>query len=200
MTDDSAFKKQIRARMAETGEKYTVARRMVIAGRDPGQPPVVLRVYLSPHVDLELTAEAGRVYAAADEQGRREMAGRLLADQIEVAGFEEARVAAGSKIVTDQELRAEAEAAEDAAIRGAVQRGIERAVGLSAVEVGRAADRLRVDIRAARPILLAGQRGAEADRLRGEMEELTGRRVRLDIWEVPGPQEGPESEGSGRVG
>ncbi len=33
---------------------------------------------------------------------------------------------------------------------------------------------------------LAGRRGAEADRLRGEMEELTGRRVRLDILEVPG--------------
>ena len=33
MTDDSALKKQVRARMAETGEKYTVARRMVIAGR-----------------------------------------------------------------------------------------------------------------------------------------------------------------------
>ena len=107
MTDDSAFKKQVRARMAETGENYTTARRMVIAGRDPGQPPVVVRVYLNPHVDLELTAEAGRAYAAADEQGRRELAGRLLADQIEVAGSGEARVAAGSKIVTDQELRAE---------------------------------------------------------------------------------------------
>jgi ribosomal protein S3 len=31
VTDDSAFKQQVRARMAETGEKYTVARRMVIA-------------------------------------------------------------------------------------------------------------------------------------------------------------------------
>ena len=30
MTDDSAFKRQVRARMAETGEKYTVARRTVI--------------------------------------------------------------------------------------------------------------------------------------------------------------------------
>jgi KH domain len=190
VTDDSAFKKQVRARMAETGEKYTVARRMVIAGRDPGQPPVVLRVYLNPHVDLELTAAEGRAYAAADEQGRCEMADQLLADQIEVAGSGEARVAAGSKIVTDQELGAEAEAAEDAAIRGAVQRGVDRAVGVSAVEVGRAADRLRVSIRATRPILLAGRRGAEADRLRGELEELTGKRVRLDIWEVPAPQEG----------
>jgi hypothetical protein len=200
VTDDSAFKKQVRARMAETGEKYTVARRMVIAGRDPGQPPMVLRVYLNPHVDVELTAEAGRAYAAADERGRREMAGRLLADQIELAGPGEARVAAGSKVVADQELGAGAEAAEDAAIRGAVQRGIDRAVGVSAVEVGRAAGQLRVSIRAARPILLAGHRGAEADRLRGELEELAGRRVRLDIWEVPGPQEGPGSEGSGRAG
>lgn len=30
MTDDSAFKRQVRSRMAETGEKYTVARRTVI--------------------------------------------------------------------------------------------------------------------------------------------------------------------------
>jgi hypothetical protein len=179
VTDDSAFKKQVRARMAETGEKYTEARRMVIAGREPGESSTVLRVYLNSHVDVELTAEAGRAYAAADEQGRREMAGRLLADQLEVAD---------SKIVTDQELRAEAEAEEDAAIRGVVQRGIERVVGVSAVEVGLAADQVRVDIRATRPILLVGPRGAEADRLRGELEELTGRRVRLDIWEVPGPQ------------
>ena len=56
MTDNSAFKNQVRARMAETGEKYPVARRMVIAGHDPGQPPVILRVYLNPYVDLKLTA------------------------------------------------------------------------------------------------------------------------------------------------
>jgi hypothetical protein len=32
VTDNSAFKHQVRARMAETGEKYTLARRKVIAG------------------------------------------------------------------------------------------------------------------------------------------------------------------------
>jgi hypothetical protein len=58
VTDDGAFKKQVRARMAQTGEKYTVTRRVVTADHDPGQPPVVLRVYLNPHVDMELTAEA----------------------------------------------------------------------------------------------------------------------------------------------
>ncbi len=198
MTDDSAFKKQVRARMAETGEKYTVARRMVLAGEDLGQPPPVLRVYLNPFVDLDLTAEASRAYAAADEQGRRQMAGRILADQIEVTGSGKAPVAAGSKVVTDEERHAEAELAQDAAIRGVVQGGIDRAVGVSAVKVDRRADRIRVSIRAARPILLAGQRGAEADRLRGELEELTGTRVQLDIWQVPGPQDGPGSEGSRR--
>jgi hypothetical protein len=48
VTEDSAFKKQVRARMAETGEKYTVARRMVPAlapgphQRPGGSPPVSL--------------------------------------------------------------------------------------------------------------------------------------------------------------
>jgi KH domain len=184
VTDDSAFKKQVRALMAETGEKYTVARRKVISEHDPVQAPVTLRVHLASHVDLEVTAQTARAYTAADEQGRREMANRLLADHIEVAGLEEAQVAAGSKIV---DLRVEAEAAEDTAIHAAVQRGIDRAVGVSAVEVGRTAGQLRVSIRAVRPILLAGRLGAEADRLRAELEELTGRRVQLDIGEERGP-------------
>jgi hypothetical protein len=90
VTDDSAFKKQVRARMAETGENYTIARRAVIAARDPGgRWPVALRVYLNPYVDLELTTEA------ADEQGRGDMANRLLADHIELAGSGEAGAAAG---------------------------------------------------------------------------------------------------------
>jgi hypothetical protein len=184
VTDDSAFKKQVRARMAETGEKYTAARREVAAGRGADRPPAVLRVYLNPQVDLELTAEAGRAYAAADEQGRREMAARLLADRIGSAGFEAAGIGTGSAIVPDPEPPAGPEAAQDAAIRGVVQRSVDRAVGVSAVEVGRSADLLRVDVHAARPVLLAGPRGAEADRLRGELEELIGSRVRLNLWQA----------------
>lgn len=182
MTDDSAFKRQVRARMAETGEKYTVARRMVIAGRDPGRPPAVLRVYLNPHVDLELTAEAGRAYAAADEPGRRDMAGRLLADHIEVAGSE-AGVTAGSEIMTVQALRIEE-------IGEVVRRRIGRAAGVSAVAVGGDLDQVRVDIEAARPGVVSGHGGAEAGRLRAELEELTGKPVLLSIGE-PGPKQGP---------
>lgn len=89
----------------------------------------------------------------------------------------------------------------DAAIRDAVQRSIERAVGLSAVEVDLAPDRVHVTIRAARPGVAWGflspapeegaWRESGAEQLRGELEELTGCRVRLDILQVPGAQERP---------
>jgi hypothetical protein len=183
VTDDSAFKKQVRARMAETGEKYTVARRLVIAG-PPDQPPVALRVYLNPHVDLELTDEAARAYAAADERGRRDMANRLLADHIELAGSEEAGVAAGSEIRTVQAQRIDE-------INEMVRRRIGQAAGVSAVGIGGDLDQVRVDIRAARPGVVFGHGGAEADRLRAELEELTGKPVLLNMRDDPGPPERP---------
>lgn len=104
MTDDSAFKIQVRARMTENGEKYTVARRMVIA---------------------------------------------------------------------------------EAAVHLAVQRAVERAAGVSAVNIDVAADPVRVSIHTAQPGIVIGRRGAEADRIRGNLEELTGKRVQLYILEVP---------------
>jgi hypothetical protein len=183
VTDDSAFKKQVRARMAETGENYTTARRMVIAGRDPGQPPVALRVYLNPHVDLELTDEAARAYAAADEPGRREMASRLLADHIEMAGAGEAGVAAGSEIVTVQDLRI-------GEIADAIHRRIPRAAGVATIAVSGDLDHVRVAIQAARPGVVSGHGGAELDRLRAELEELTGKPVQLNMMKYDGPPEG----------
>jgi hypothetical protein len=190
VTEDSAFKKQVRARMEQTGEKYTTARRMVIAGRDPGRPPVVLRVFLNPHVDLELTGEAARAYAAAGEPGRREMANRLLADHIEMAGSGEAGVAAGSEIMTVQALRIEE-------IGELVRRRIGRAAGVSAVAVGGDVDHVWVDIEAARPGVVSGHGGAGAGRLRAELEELTGKPVQLNMLVKPGPQEGPGMQGPG---
>jgi KH domain len=183
VTDDSAFKKQVRARMAETGENYTTARRMVIAGRDPGQPPVALRVYLNPHVDLGLTHETARAYAAADEQGQRDMANRLLADHIEMAGAGEAEVTAGSEIVTVQDLRIEE-------IADAVHRRIPRAAGITTMAVSRDLDQVRVDIQAARPGVAFGHGGAALDRLRAELEELTGKPVMLNMLKDPGPPKG----------
>ena len=177
MTDDSAFKKQVRTRMAETGENYTVARRAVIAGRDPGQPPVALRVYLSPHVDLALTDETARAYAAADEQGQRDMANRLLAGHIELAGIEEAGIAAGSELETVQDLLIDE-------IADAIHRRIPRAAGIGNMAVWSGdLDRVKIDIHARRPGLVHGHGHAEFDRLRAELEELTGRPVQLNILE-----------------
>jgi len=189
VTDDSAFKKQVRGRMAETGEKYTVARRMIIAARDPGQPPVTLRVYLNPHIDLELPDEAARAYMAADEPGQRDIASQLLADHIEMAGAQEAGAAAGSEIMTVQALRIEQ-------IGEVVRQRIGRAAGVSAVTVGPDLDQVRVDIEAARPGVVHGHGGAEASRLRAELEQLTGRPVLLNLVS-PDQREGSGDAGQG---
>ena len=65
--------------------------------------------------------------------------------------------------------------------------GMERA-GIAKVEIERTRDRVRVDIHTARPGIVIGRRGAEADRIRGELEKLTGKQVQLNILEVKNPE------------
>jgi small subunit ribosomal protein S3 len=76
---------------------------------------------------------------------------------------------------------------EDVAIRRLLSKGMERA-GISRVEIERTRDRVRVDIHTARPGIVIGRRGAEADRIRGELEKLTGKQVQLNILEVKNPE------------
>ncbi|MFC5065687.1 30S ribosomal protein S3 [Actinomycetospora atypica] len=77
--------------------------------------------------------------------------------------------------------------AEDVKIRRMLSKGMERA-GISKVEIERTRDRVRVDIHTARPGIVIGRRGAEADRLRGNLEKLTGKQVQLNILEVKGAE------------
>ena len=77
--------------------------------------------------------------------------------------------------------------AEDVAIRKMLQKGMERA-GISKVEIERTRDRVRVDIHTARPGIVIGRRGAEADRIRGDLEKLTGKQIQLNILEVRNPE------------
>ncbi len=76
---------------------------------------------------------------------------------------------------------------EDVAIRKLMTTGMERA-GISKVEIERTRDRVRVDIHTARPGIVIGRRGAEAERIRGELEKLTGKQVQLNILEVKNPE------------
>ncbi len=54
----------------------------------------------------------------------------------------------------------------------------------------RTRDRLRVDIHTARPGIVIGRRGAEADRLKKHLEEITGlqNRIQLNIQEIKQPE------------
>jgi len=76
---------------------------------------------------------------------------------------------------------------EDVSIRKMLSKGMERA-GISKVEIERTRDRVRVDIHTARPGIVIGRRGAEADRIRAELEKLTGKQVQLNILEVKNPE------------
>ena len=50
-------------------------------------------------------------------------------------------------------------------------------------------DRLRVDVHTARPGIVIGRRGAEADRLRAGLTEITGNpKVQLNIQEIKQPE------------
>jgi small subunit ribosomal protein S3 len=76
---------------------------------------------------------------------------------------------------------------EDVEIRRMLSKGMERA-GISRVDIERTRDRVRVDIHTARPGIVIGRRGAEADRIRGDLEKLTSKQVQLNILEVKNPE------------
>jgi len=76
---------------------------------------------------------------------------------------------------------------EDVAIRKLLATGLERA-GIADVEIERTRDRVRVDIHTARPGIVIGRRGTEADRIRADLEKLTKKQVQLNILEVKNPE------------
>ncbi len=60
---------------------------------------------------------------------------------------------------------------------------------ISRIEVERTRDRLRVDVHTARPGIVIGRRGAEADRLRAGLTKITGNaKIQLNIQEIKQPE------------
>jgi ribosomal protein S3 len=68
--------------------------------------------------------------------------------------------------------------AEDVKIRKMLSETLDRA-GVSRIEIERTRDRVRVDIHTARPGIVIGRRGAEAERIRADLEKLSGKKVRV---------------------
>ena len=78
--------------------------------------------------------------------------------------------------------------AEDVHIRQYLANQLYRAA-VSRVEIERTRDKLRVDVHTARPGIVIGRRGAEADRLRQGLAKITGNpQVQLNIQEVKQPE------------
>ncbi len=60
--------------------------------------------------------------------------------------------------------------------------------GISRIQIERAANRIRVTINTARPGMVIGRGGAEAESLRRDLEKITGKQVSVNIVEVRHPE------------
>jgi len=79
---------------------------------------------------------------------------------------------------------------EDQQIRKFVDEKLNRQPPYAAVakiEIERTREELKVLLHTARPGVVIGPKGAEVDKLRGQLEDLTGRKVKVEIQEVGQP-------------
>lgn len=75
---------------------------------------------------------------------------------------------------------------EDIKIRDHVRTNYKSAA-VSKVSIERASDKTRVNIYTARPGVIIGRRGADIDRLRGELHKITAKEVQINIREIKNP-------------
>ncbi len=77
---------------------------------------------------------------------------------------------------------------QDWKIRQAIMERLESAA-ISRIEIERTRDKLRVDVHTARPGIVIGRRGAQADELRTMITEITGdAKIQLNIVEIKSPE------------
>jgi small subunit ribosomal protein S3 len=75
---------------------------------------------------------------------------------------------------------------EDWKIRDLLRRELTRGA-VSRIDIERTRQRVVVEIQTARPGVVIGRKGAEAERLRGALEDLCGKPVKLNITEIKDP-------------
>ncbi len=76
---------------------------------------------------------------------------------------------------------------EDLKLKDSLRKRL-KAAGVSAVEVDRAGNKLRVTIRTSRPGIIIGRKGAEIEKLKQDLARKTKREVFIDIQEVHKPE------------
>lgn len=76
---------------------------------------------------------------------------------------------------------------EDLTLRDYIKKRLYN-TGVAKIDIERAGRKAKVHIHTARPGLVIGQRGAEVDKLRFELEKLTGRELLINIHEVLSPE------------
>lgn len=76
---------------------------------------------------------------------------------------------------------------EDTQLRAMIKKRLFHA-GVSKIEIEMAGQKLRITIFTARPGIVIGKKGAEAEKLRKEIEAFTGKEVAVDIKEVRKPE------------
>lgn len=59
--------------------------------------------------------------------------------------------------------------------------------GIPRIEIEKASDRLKIIIHAAKPGVVIGRGGAEVEKLKAEIQKLTGKKVNLEIKEIKKP-------------
>jgi small subunit ribosomal protein S3 len=76
---------------------------------------------------------------------------------------------------------------EDLLIRRYTNKRLEHA-GIAEVEILRAPKKVTIDIHTARPGIVIGRKGAEVDKLKEELQLLTGKEILLNIIEIKKPE------------
>ena len=76
---------------------------------------------------------------------------------------------------------------EDLKLRDTLKQRFAHA-GVSKIEIERAANKLKIDIHTSRPGIIIGRKGTEVDKLRQELQKVTGREVFINILEIQKPE------------
>jgi small subunit ribosomal protein S3 len=76
---------------------------------------------------------------------------------------------------------------EDIAIRKEIKKRLFHA-GVSKIEIERAGQKIRLIIHTARPGIIIGKKGAEVEKLRKDVEAMSGKQASVDIKEIRKPE------------